>query len=154
MHLSVYLILSSLIAKTWRVQQVLLSGLKRVSVQEKVVVRMVLLALVVLIAYLLFVVFYGNPHTGSSVEEMGRLQSVVHKYCKFTHSETTIPLYCLEVLALIYGYYLCWATKDVPDGVNDSRSIAIGKSLCYFYPLYLITVPLQRCILSYSWRSR
>jgi uncharacterized metal-binding protein len=106
-------------------------------VKEGVVIKEVLRLCIALCVYLMFVTFYGKPHAVSSLQELKQLQSMTHKYCEMNHPETAIPLYCMEALALVYGYYLCYATRGVSDGVNDAHSIAVGEYY-YIYHVFIL----------------
>jgi hypothetical protein len=44
-------------------------------------------------------------------------------------SQFQTALFVVEAVALLYGARLCWATKDVPDAINESKMIASGLLL-------------------------
>ena len=125
-HLSFGLVFGALILKTWKVNVVVNSGLRRVRVTVQDLQKVLMVGIGLLCAYLLLDTFVGQPHRdydqSSSGKEITRLIKCTNKIQGVTQA-----LFVIEFLLLVYGAQLCWATKNVPDAVNDSTYIAIGK---------------------------
>ena len=128
-HLSFGLVFGALFIKTWRVHRIInQKGLKRIKITElDVLVRMG-----VVMAFL--VLYLGVAHG------VGRLQSSVASstvsnqttrllLCSWKYDAFDTTLYIIEAVILLMGARLCWATKDVPDAVNESKFIAYSMTI-------------------------
>ncbi len=68
----------------------------------------------------------GKPFKSSTIKILSNQRTLDIK-CAFEYPEFQIALFAVEAAILFAGARLCWAVKDVPDAVNESKYIAIGK---------------------------
>lgn len=54
-------------------------------------------------------------------------QSSSYLQCDFKYSAIHTTLFAIEGLVMVYGIKLCYAVKDLPDAVNESKFIAMGN---------------------------
>eukprot|EP01041_Mallomonas_annulata_P010571 gene10571-22061_t len=106
-HMSFALVFGALVIKIWRVNVVANSGFRKVKVTSR------------------------QPHMSYDEIFDGHYNLRLMK-CTNKNEAMTIALYVIEGILLFAGGKLCWSTKDVPDGVNDSRYIAMTMYLIVF----------------------
>ena len=131
-HMSFALVFGALVMKTYRVDAVVNSGLKRVRVTTKDVQRVLLVVVFLFCVYLMAHTLYSRPHLAYEESFNGHTWIRLMK-CANDNSQMGAALYAMEAVILAAGARLCWSTKDVPDAVNDSRYIAMGKIKCVSY---------------------
>jgi hypothetical protein len=136
-HLAFFFVFGCLLLKSWRIDRLVNSkALKRVRITTWDVLKTFFGMLAVIIVYLVVLTFAGVPHQ-SSIKSTSSNQ-VTEKYrCTFEHVQYHTALFAAEFIVLIYGMKLCWATKDVPDSVNESKYVAFGRFLYVDIFLYL-----------------
>ena len=124
-HMAFGLVFGALILKTWRVNKVVNSGMKKVRVTQQHLNMMMLAFLLFLSILLVIHTVVANPHRGYEDRDMG---TVIHRLvkCQVDVPAVTQSLFALEGILLLYGVQLCWASKDVPQAVNDSGYVSIG----------------------------
>lgn len=138
-HIAFALVFCAMILKTWRVDNVVNSGFKKVKITVKDLHRLMIVAMLLFCVYLTFDTMVAKPHVGFDESFDGRNTIRLMK-CTNENTYPTMALYCIEALILILGGKLCWSTKDVPDAVNDSRFIAISMYLIVF--VCAVTFPI------------
>lgn len=122
-HLSFNIVFAAMSAKLWRVDKVVnTKSLKRIKVSEMRVVIITAIATAAVCVYLMISTVVGWPHlTFHSVTAAN--QTVRDEFCNLTYSQFQTTLFVLEGAALVYGTFLCYKTKDVPDAINEAKSI-------------------------------
>jgi hypothetical protein len=135
-HLSFGLVFGSLLLKTWRVNKIVnTKTLKRVTISQKSLNIMMGVFLSVFGSYLAVMQGIGGQHhlyISTTVSN----QETAYSHCGLRITHMATALYVAEAVMLVYGVRLCWATKDVPDVVNESKYIAAGElSTCASYIL-------------------
>ena len=94
----------------------------------------------VLGGYMVALTIVGQPHKSSKITVLSN-QRTLDVRCSFVYPEFQIALFVIEAIILCAGAKLCWAVKDAPDAVNESKYIAIGKLvICRSYILILSLV--------------
>ena len=88
----------------------------------KIAAGMVLSAIV----YLILLTWIGLPRH-DAIESTVSNQTTYNIRCAFEYTEFHTALFVVEAVVMLAGARLCWAVKDVPDAVNESKVIAIGK---------------------------
>ena len=132
-HLAFGLVFGALILRAWRVGKLMKSGLQRTTVRLSDVQRILAIGMALLCGYLIMDTYVGQPHRSYTSQNYS--PAVIHHLvkCDNTLPVVTYVLYGLEFIALAFGARICWATKDLPDAVNDSKYIAICKYIhCLF----------------------
>ena len=51
-------------------------------------------------------------------------QTTLDEFCDMKYPQMQTTLFVLEAASLLYGAYLCYRTKDVPDAINESSSVS------------------------------
>ena len=77
-------------------------------------------------AYMLIFTFVGSPHK-SAIVTVKSNQSTNYVRCSYEYGQFHIALFISEAIALVMGIKLCWAIKGVPDAVDESKFVALGK---------------------------
>jgi len=123
-HISFALVFGAMILKTWRVNKVVNSGMKRVKISMRQLHMMMGAVLLLLCFYLAIDTYIGKPHKSYDESYDGR---VITRKIKCINENQVVDyvLFGFEFLALCIGARMCWATKDVPSAVNDSKYIAM-----------------------------
>ena len=52
--------------------------------------------------------------------------------CNYVNPQVSTTLLVLEAVVLVIGARLCWAVKNAPDALNETKFIAAGKSFHSF----------------------
>ena len=125
-HVSFALVFGALLMKTWRLGKVINSGMRRVKVTVKDIQRMFAIGFFIFCLILLLDTLIGQPHRAYDRHIEGRSDVHLMK-CKNKNPTTTTALFAIEICLMAVAGRLCWATKDVPDAVNDSKYIAMCK---------------------------
>jgi hypothetical protein len=127
-HLSFTFVFFAMVWKTWRVHMIVNRGaLRRVKISTMKIVSLTLASVAVMLAYLVLYSAAGRPRK-VFVDVSLITGNVQHKpICQTTVAVFDYVVYALEGLALLVASYLCYATKDIPDAVNESKFVAMGK---------------------------
>ncbi len=91
-------------------------------------------------AYMIAMTIVGQPHKSAIAVTVSN-ETTLDLMCSFMYPQFQTTLFAIEAVILLAGARLCWAVKDVPDAVNESKFIAIGKppfSICFVYFLLVI----------------
>lgn len=142
-HLSVVLVFGSLFIKTWRVNKLINSKtLKRIRITATHVATIMSVVVVVGLLYLSVLQGIGQPHR-SLIKTLVSNQTYIREKCALHVSVIETVLFVIEGLLLLFGARLCWAVKDVPDAVNESKPIAAGMLTPPPPPLLLLLFWLE-----------
>jgi hypothetical protein len=132
-HLAFFLVFGCLFLKCWRIDRLVNSkALKRVRITTWDVLQILFVILTLVIIYLFILTFVGQPHQ-SSMTSTSSNQTTEKYHCTFDHVQLHTALFVVEAVVLLYGVKLCWATKDVPDAVNESKYVAFGKFVAFLH---------------------
>jgi hypothetical protein len=157
-HLAFFFVFGVLFLKTWRVDRLVNSkSLKRVKITTTDVLKMLFVIQLVVVIYLFVLTYVGNPHR-SYVSHTSSNQTTHELRCSFEEPAIHTALFAIEAVILIVGAKLCWATKDVPDAVNEAKFIAMAItsilmiSILAFPVVFLLNLPpaTQQLIASMS----
>ena len=124
-HLCFVLVFSSLCVKTWRVHKLTNSKMRRVRVTTKAVIEITAACIAVALVYLLVMMAVSPPKLSYLTVEADT-SSLLYFKCSQSIPMMTSVLYVVECMSLLYGTRLCWATRKVPDAINESKYIATG----------------------------
>lgn len=126
-HLAFWFVFAVLFAKTWRIHSILNGGaFKRKRVTEKQTLAQIAVVLGGVLAYMVLLTVLGQPHRADFATEAHN-QRTEQRECAFVYPQYQTVLFIIEAACLVFGARLCWATKDVPDAVNESFMIAAGE---------------------------
>jgi len=106
--------------------------MRRVKITNRDVVLITLAVILFFTVYLAIYTGVGIPHFAYEKQDLQKLERLWYPRCTDTFPGFGTALYITEGLALLQGARLCWATKDVPDAVNDSKSIATAMYVIIF----------------------
>ena len=126
-HLCFCLVTCSLCAKTWRVRKVMTAGFKKVSVGENQAVGIVVLVMLCVCVYLGIITAVAKPRQAYISKDLGKLQIEKYSECTSSSPYLGIGLYAVEAGMLMYGWLLSWASKNIPDSINEGKHIALGE---------------------------
>jgi len=112
--------------KTWRVDKIVNNkSLKRVRITTQDVFNIMCSVILAFCIYLALLTGVGVPHVGErTIEQSNHATQLMQ--CSFNYSEFHSALFAIEAAILMFGARLCFAVKDVPDAVNESKYIAAG----------------------------
>jgi hypothetical protein len=131
-HVSFGTTYCALLLKMWRIHRVVNNKtLKRIKISGRYVAGLTVCAVGCLCGYLAIATAVGRPHT-SDVTTTVSNQTTREAFCAMDVSQFQTALFVVEAVALLYGARLCWATKDVPDAINESKMIASGLTILMF----------------------
>jgi hypothetical protein len=126
-HLAFFLVFGCLFLKCWRIDRLVNSeSLKRIRITTLDVLKILFGILTVVVIYLIILTLVGQPHQ-SSLTSTSSNQTTEKYHCAFEHAELHTALFAMEAAVLAYGVKVCWATKNVPDAVNEAKYVAFGK---------------------------
>jgi hypothetical protein len=91
------------------------------------------------VIYLAIMTGVGKIHKSVRIEDVSNHRDL-YESCGFKHPEFHTALFALEAVIMIYGVKLCWATKDVPDAVNESKVIA--SAMTFMFMLMILLFPI------------
>ena len=146
-HLSFCMVFTALLSKTWRVHLVVNSAFKRVKITASVMIQMVVCISFMFCGYLSLFTMVGNPHKAYRSTYDTMQQETRYFFCACSQNAVATTLYVIEGAVLVQGVRLCWLTRNIPDAVNESKYIAMGRELgiCIFVPAdnlcYLSLIP-------------
>lgn len=128
-HLSFWFVFASLSVKTYRVHRIINNtSLKRVKFTPKDTLMMVGTVVFAVTVYLAIETGVGWPHM-SFISTTLSNQTTNKLECAFRYAQFNTTLYVLEGVALLLVARLCWAIKDAPDSVNESKFIAMAMAV-------------------------
>jgi len=127
-HMCFGLVFAALISKTWVVNKPVNSGLKRVKVSKKDTVINLCAVLGILIIFLTVITAMGKPHLTYEYTYEGDVP-YRSQYCSNVTALYSELLLVIEALTVLLGVRLAWAIRNVPDALNESRSIFAGTAL-------------------------
>jgi len=128
-HLSFGFIFSALIIKSWVVNKIFNSKMKRVRVSMKDATINLVLGLVVLTLFLFLITFVGGIHVVSKLS--GSVHHPNHDYyCSQKLPLISYILLVMEVLAILVCVRLGWAIRNAPDMLHESKYMIGCK--CHF----------------------
>jgi len=127
-HLAYLLVFGTLILKTWRVNKVVNSGMKKVRITQEKMNQIMAGFIFTFCVLLAIYTAVANPHQGYEDQEEEKTIYRLIK-CKVDVPELTQVLFAIEGLILLFAAKLSWASRDVPEAVNDSSYVSICKFL-------------------------
>ena len=123
-HLTFVLVFNTLLVKTWRVHRLVNSRMKKIRVSSSHILSVTLVGVVVALIYLTVMVVVSPPHK-TTVTVVTLTETLLYFTCSQSMPIFTTLLFVGECLCLLMGVRLCWATRNVPDAINESKYIAI-----------------------------
>jgi hypothetical protein len=128
-HLGYALVFGSLFLKTWRVNRIINNAsLKRVKISSWDMILYSAIMIVAIVVYMIIFTVVGKPHESAIVTRI-RNQTTYYTRCAYEYDQFHLALFIAEGVLLVMGARLCWAVKDVPDAVNESKYIAMGERM-------------------------
>lgn len=125
-HLAYVFVFGSLFVKTWRVNMLVNTRtLKKIKITNTDILKIMSACVFCACVYLAIMQGVGQPHLSHANSTISNQLTSV-KFCHFEHSGFQTALFVVEFLVLLTGARLCWAVKNVPDSVNESKFIAGG----------------------------
>jgi hypothetical protein len=123
-HIGFVIFNSTLMLKTWRVHLIVNTTMKKVKVSTSQVMFISMAVIVGFLIYVACIQGLGNTRVDYSKTYLGHLQYKYFPECVNDMENMTTALYVLEAALIFQGGRLCYLTRNVPDSVNDSKSIA------------------------------
>lgn len=157
-HLAFTIVFGALLIKTWRVHRIVNNTtLKRVKITGHDVARIMLFGIMFIVIFLTVLTVVGHPHQSSTSTTTSN-QTTREIRCGIVHPQIHTTLFAIEAVVLVIGARLCYAVKDVPDAINESKYIASAMTVilmmcCLVFPIvFLISLshPIQQLIASLS----
>jgi hypothetical protein len=138
-HLA-FITVIAMFAKTLRVFIIIKSGLKRVKITATHVIMFTASFCAVWVLYLMFFSIFALPTIFTEVQTAINGQATIIQSCAAPVPQVAIALYVVEGIFLLGSAVLCYATKSVPDAINEAQVIAISLAIvvavcCIGFPL-------------------
>ena len=124
-HLAFILVFGGLFLKTWRVHCLINFAFKRVKITNTQMAQMMAGIVGCMIVFMLLFTFVGDIHEGALVTFEAN-QETNYSKCAYLYGEFQTVLFAIEAIILVYGMKLCYAIKDLPDAINESKFIAFA----------------------------
>eukprot|EP01041_Mallomonas_annulata_P005118 gene5118-10239_t len=138
-HLSFALVFGAMIVRTWRVSKVVNGGFSKVRITKERMHMLLAAAVGLFCVYLAIDTAVGRPHRAYEETYDGH-NNVRQIKCKNADETTTMVLFAVEGIFLIYGAKLTWNNKNVPSAVDDSKYITLALYLVIF--VCAVTFPI------------
>jgi hypothetical protein len=127
-HLAFTFVFVAMVMKTWRLHMLVnRNGFKKVKITTMQIVSMTSALCSLMVLYLAIFSAVGRPHLDYIKVALITGNVLYKPYCNFEKSEFEYVVYSFEGLAIVIASHLCYATKDIPDAVNESKFISTGK---------------------------
>mmetsp|Transcript_24360 Transcript_24360/g.35740 ORF Transcript_24360/g.35740 Transcript_24360/m.35740 type:complete len:884 (-) Transcript_24360:202-2853(-) len=123
-HLSFTLVFSSLLVKVWKIYKVVNASLKRVKLSTAHTLHIVMFSTSPVILYLLFISSMGSVEIANVLVHEDQHRIEYQKRCDFELHDELNGLYILELMCMLYGLYLCYLVKDIPEALSNYRTIS------------------------------
>jgi hypothetical protein len=118
----------ALFVKTVRVHILVnAAGMRRMKISTAQVLYASFGLFAILVIYMAASTGVSMPTFTSKITESITGQLTVYHYCYTPNVELDYFLYIFEGLILVLAAKFCYDTKDVPDAINETKVIAIGK---------------------------
>jgi hypothetical protein len=118
----------ALMLKTLRVHLLVnSSGFRRLKITTVQVVMWTAIVIAVMMLYMAVVTAISTPRAFELVTIAVTGQYTYSPYCATANASFDYVLYIYEVLILFSAAKLAFDTKDVPDAINESQIVALGK---------------------------
>lgn len=104
------------------------TGFKRVKFSALDTVLMMAAIVGPLLLYLAILTGVGEPHMAALTSTVSN-QDTQLLVCTAKYLQFNTTLYVIEGLFLLISGRLCWAIKDVPDSINESKYIALAMGV-------------------------
>lgn len=144
-HLSFLLVFGSLILKTWRINRIMLSGLKKVKFSNRDLYRLLSIYLIFFIIYLGIYTYIGNPRKSYQSVTSSGTTDVRLLTCVTSSPAMRYLLFILEGIVLLYGAYECSLAKGLPSAFGDTSLVVISMYAIVFicagtFPIVVISI--------------
>ena len=114
-------------AKTLRIFLIIKSGLRRIKVTATHVLSFTAFWYAAWLLYLLFISIFAGPIVLDTVTVSLTGQATSQFTCSSQSPAMMTVLYAFEGAFLAGSGYLCYATKNVPDAINEAKVVALGE---------------------------
>jgi hypothetical protein len=126
-HLAFFGVIA-LLVKTVRVHLLVnTSGLRRVKITTTQVLLATFAIYAVMVFYMVLVSVFSPPFVEEVVTQLITGQDEFVDYCENPNAVLDYVLYSFEAAVFLMAAKLCYDTKDVPDAINETKSIAMSK---------------------------
>ena len=125
-HFAFVFVFGGLFLKTWRVYCLVCQAYKKVKITNNDISRRMALIVAIATGYMLLLTFIGQPREGNLSTVVAN-QQTDYPRCPFEYAQFHTALFAIEAVVMAYGLKLCYAVKDLPDAINESKFIAFGK---------------------------
>lgn len=153
-HMAFFFVFGALLCKLWRASMVSYK-IVNVSSMDTLLMKRFIAMLVVMVSYLAVVTMFGRYHKGTVSVDTGRRQTLIREKCFEDNPIFSLVLLVMELVSLLYGWYLCWKTKNAAIEINESKYIAFATYVIIFvcamaFPVvYLLSLtPVQNVMVA------
>jgi len=126
-HIGIITLLSTLLIKIWRLQDVSYSNHKRMRFQEKELVLLAIMIISILLVYLSMLSTYLPPYKSHKGTIQDNQQEIQYPVCvSYPNDQYRLGLYVLEGVCVCAGLVFGWMKKDYLDAVGEANNISKG----------------------------
>merc|ERR1711939_43488 len=140
-HLGFALVLGALWAKIWRVHRIVRNRnfrKKKFRLSQVSVLRILAVIIGLFVGYLIVVTILGRPHA-SYVEYTENNRTTKYPVCSYVDETYFAIVYLIELVAILYGVWLCWQFKAVSDN-NESKCSIMGVFI--IATVFILVLPM------------
>jgi hypothetical protein len=154
-HLSFVVVFSALIVKTWKVNVVMNVGsMKKKTVTTRQTVKIIAIATLPVVLFLTVISAVATVNIVDVLVSADNFDIIKERRCEFQLNSGGFvmkSLYLLELSAMMYGLYLCYLIRNIPDTISNSRAIAKCKFKMLAYVLFIsLVLFVLLLVLTYS----
>ena len=126
-HTAFVVMVGSLFVKAWRVNCIVnTKTIKKVRFTTRDAMLILFSLVGSMLVYLAITQVVGQPYR-SNQTTLAKNQWTYEPHCSFQYAEFQTTLFAVEFIFLMYVFRVCWSIRNVPDTVNESKSIAAGS---------------------------
>ena len=126
-HVAFGVVFSALVVKSWKVHKVMNQTMKRIKLSTNTTLQIIGISMIPVCVYLLCVSTLGYVRKGQVLVYADQHEIIYEDFCHFELHDALVGLYFLELLAMVYGMYLCYLIRNVPDGISNMKAVANSK---------------------------
>jgi hypothetical protein len=119
------------------------NSMRKTTVTTKQTVCIIALSTVPIILFLSVITVLGDISVVRVLVYEDMFDIIDEKRCEFdlhTGGALLDSLYVLELVVMMYGLYLCYLIRDIPDTISNSRAIAKCTFKALAYVLFIMLV--------------
>jgi ABC-type branched-subunit amino acid transport system substrate-binding protein len=139
-HLALIVMIGSLFVKAYRVNVIVNTKvLARVTFSAVRAFRMLVGIVVLMLVYLTVMHIVGRSHMQYRADVVANQETDI-RFCDLKYYQFQTALFVMEGAFLAISFRVCWAIRDVPDIVNESKQISTAMSVIVLVSVLILPI--------------